>query len=67
MKGHAMHTEPEILSSIPDDPETHARDAIEAMRATGTDRPNVERAILAAGRGHARVLEEIAGEWEPPR
>ncbi len=63
-----MHSEPhEIAPPTSDDPETHARNAVEAMRVAGTDRPDIERALLGAGRAHARVLARIDSDAEPPR
>ena len=54
----------EITPPTSDDPEAHARDAVEAMRANGTDRPDVERVLVGAGRAHARVLAKIDGGVE---
>ena len=42
-----------------ENPEAQAREAIEAMQASRGHMPTVDRALLAAGRGHARVLEKI--------
>ena len=56
-----MQNEPDrttdTIPSGPEAPEDQAREAVEAMRAGGTDRPDVERAILDAGRQHAGFLE----------
>lgn len=57
----------DIDDTIPtgsENPEDQAREAVEAMQASRGHMPTVDRAILAAGRGHARVLEKI-GEPEP--
>ncbi len=68
MKELGMHPDHDTVARpVSDDPETHARDAVEAMRVAGTDRPDIERALLGAGRAHARVLARIDGEAEPPR
>ena len=48
----------------PENPEDQAREAVEAMQVSRGHMPTVDRAILAAGRGHARVLEKI-NEPEP--
>ena len=50
----------------PDTPEAQAHDAVEALRATGNSTSAVEAAIVAAGKGHARIAAKIA-EVEHPR
>lgn len=53
----AMDTEREILPPTSDDIEAHARDTVTAMRAAGTDRPDIERALVEGARRHARFVE----------
>ena len=48
----------------PENPEDQAHEAVDAMQASRGHMPTVDRALLAAGRGHARVLEKI-NEPEP--
>ena len=56
--GNIMQTEPDdTILAGPEDPADQAREAVEAMRARGTNRPDVERAILGAGEAHARFLQ----------
>lgn len=48
-----------VYTADPNDPEAIAREAVEAMRARGPAAPEVETAILGAGRQHAELLKRI--------
>ena len=52
-----MTDQPDTVPPGPEAPEDQAREAVEAMRERGADRPDVERAILGAGREHAEFLK----------
>lgn len=58
---NATH-DPEAQPAAPiDDPQEHARDVIDAMRALGTSTPDSERALRGAGLGLQRTLNKIYG------
>jgi len=61
-----MQNDHDTVPPGPEDPLDLAREAIEAMRAKGPVTPGIEAAILAAGRGHARILAQNV-ELEKPK
>ena len=62
----APENDTDTIPASPDEPEAQAREVVDAMRGAAPVDPETDRAILSAGRAHARVAAKIA-EPEPPK